>query len=61
MYSVIQYSTLCTVYAMANLVKLSLLEDGTEVEDDDYLDHVGQHSILLAKLPGQGGRISSEE
>jgi hypothetical protein len=33
---------------------LIFLEDGTEIEEDDYLDHVVQHSILLAKLPGQG-------
>jgi hypothetical protein len=30
------------------------LEDGTEVEDDDYLEHVVQHSLLLVRLHGQG-------
>ena len=29
-------------------------EDGTEIEDDDYLEHVAPHSILFARLPGQG-------
>ncbi len=31
-------------------------EDGTEIEDDDYLEHVAQHAILLVRLPGGGKR-----
>ncbi len=31
-------------------------EDGTEIEDDDYLEHVAQHAILLVRLPGRGKR-----